>query len=279
MSTPAGLVEGLLALGIIVVVPLGVRLHPDLGARWTSPLLGPGMLAVIALLLDRGALAAVLALPWAIGAGWAAAWCAWRWLQLRRSLFALAWVAVAGYLAFGAVWLVCDRAGLEPAGVTPPFVLLTAVHFHYAGFVSALLVALLRARVGATAPRLTAVALVAVVGAPPVVAAGFALVGVLQIVGAIVLTAGLFLLAWGTMRLVVSGTSDPVARWLLATSSLAVVVPMLLAVHWAVGWNFGTPALSIPAMARTHGVLNAVGFSLCGVLGWLRLASARQPTP
>jgi hypothetical protein len=49
---------------------------------------------------------------------------------------------------------------------------------------------------------------------------------------------------------------------------------MLLAVQWAVGHNLGTPALSIPDMVRFHGVANAVGFSLLGVLGW-RLA--RRP--
>ena len=36
----------------------------------------------------------------------------------------------------------------------------------------------------------------------------------------------------------------------------------------------GEPALSIPDMARTHGVVNAVGFTLLGLLGWQ--AGSRQ---
>jgi hypothetical protein len=233
--------------------------------------LAAGVPAAGSLLFAQGAWAMALAVPWFAVAVVGTAVAGLRWLGGTRRVLDLAWVAAPAYLAFGAAWLVLDRAAVEPAGVAPPFVLLTAVHFHYAGFVAALLVSLVRTRAGHASPRGTTVAVIAVVGAPPVIAAGFALVGVLQIVGAVVLTAGLLLAAWLTMRLVVPGVEDRTARVLLIVSSLAVVLPMVLAVQWAVGWNYGTPALSIPVMARTHGVLNAVGFSLCGVLGWLRL--------
>ncbi len=69
------------------------------------------------------------------------------------------------------------------------------------------------------------------------------------------------------MRHVVPGLR-PAAAVALTVSSLSVLVPMLLAVQWAAGANLGTPALSIPDMARTHGVANAVGFALLGVVGW-----------
>lgn len=274
MSAAPGLVEALLALGILVVIPLGVRLHPVLRHRWTAVFVVAAVPATASLLVEQGVVAAALAASWVGVAATAAAACAWRWLDGERGVLDVAWVAGPAYLAVGAAWLVFDRAGLEPAGVTPPFVVLTAVHFHYAGFVGALLVSVLRAHAGDRSPRATAAAVVAVVVAPPLVAAGFTLVGLLQIFGAVVLTAGLFLAAWLTLRLVVPSARDGSARVLLVVSSLAIFVPMVLAVQWAVGWNFGTPALSIPAMARTHGVLNAVGFSLCGVAGWLRLQAA-----
>ena len=38
------------------------------------------------------------------------------------------------YLAVGGVWTVIARAGLRPLGFPDLIVLLTAVHFHYAGF-------------------------------------------------------------------------------------------------------------------------------------------------
>ena len=43
---------------------------------------------------------------------------------------------------------------------------------------------------------------------------------------------------------------------------------MWLAVLYTLGDLRGEVWVSIPQMARTHGILNAFGFSLCGLLGW-----------
>jgi hypothetical protein len=58
------------------------------------------------------------------------------------------------------------------------------------------------------------------------------------------------------------------ARAWLLISSLSVIVPMVLAVFRAIGQHYDTPALSIPATARVHGPLNAIGFVGCGIVGW-----------
>jgi hypothetical protein len=44
---------------------------------------------------------------------------------------------------------------------------------------------------------------------------------------------------------------------------------MVLAAMYAVADFAGSDVLTIPQMARTHGVLNAVGFCMAGLLGWL----------
>jgi hypothetical protein len=189
-----------------------------------------------------------------------------------RSLLGLVWVAAAAYLVVGACWLFADRSGIEPVGVGPPLVQLTAIHFHYAGFASSILVGCAwRALPGRSA---AVVALVLTVGSPPLIAVGFTFFGLLQIVGAVLLTVGLWLLAWVTVRHI-AGAAPAVGRALLVISSFAVLVPMVLAIQWAVGVNYGTPALSIPDMARTHGVINAVGFALLAVIGWRLLAAER----
>jgi len=69
--------------------------------------------------------------------------------------------------------------------------------------------------------------------------------------------------------------ADGAAAVLLTIAACSVLVGMVLAVQWALGSTLGTPALSIPAMAATHGVLNGLGFALCGVLGW-RLHTAQR---
>jgi hypothetical protein len=265
-----GLVEGLLFLGLLVVVVPALEIHPFVDRRWMPPVVGSGVAAALSLQADT--IASVVVVPWVVVTLLLAAFAGWRWLVHERTIEALVWPASLAYLAVGAVWLLLHALGAEPVGVQPPFVLLTAVHFHYAGFTATLLAGLVRGRTAAAAPRLSAAMLIAVAAAPPIVAIGFTFVGVLQVVGAVVLTLGLFALAWLTVRHVVPAVSDRWARWLLGISAVAVLVPMLLAVQWAVGWNFGTPALSIPMMARTHGVANALGFALCGVLGWRRLA-------
>jgi hypothetical protein len=125
--------------------------------------------------------------------------------------------------------------------------------------------------VGDRSPRLAAASLLAVVAAPPIVAAGFTFAPPLQVAGATLLAAGLFLLAWVTIRHAVPQVGRA-AGTLLTLSSLAVLAPMVLAVSWALGNTVGTPALSIPAMARLHGITNAVGFTLLGLIGWVRAA-------
>jgi hypothetical protein len=264
-----GLVEALLALGLLVIVPLGLQLHP--GVKLAPVLVVPSVVAA-ALSLDwePGLTPTLLALPWFVLTAWLAAVASLRWLRSERSVEALPWPAALAYLAVGAGWLVADRLGLEPAGVTQPFVELTAVHFHYAGFTATLLAALVRAHTAERAPRWSALMLAAIVVAPPIVAAGFTIAGVLQVVGAVVLTLGLFGLAGLVLRFIAPSADDNLTKALLIVSAVAVLVPMVLAVQWAIGWNYDTPALSIPDMARTHGVANALGFALCGVLGWQR---------
>lgn len=260
------LTEALLVLGALVVAPMTTRLHPVL-PRWAMPVgVAAAAPAGAALALPRGNLAAALSGPWLLAAGLGALAAAAGWLRADRTLSGLVWPAASAYLVVGAAWLAFDRAGLEPAGYGQPLVQLTAVHFHYAGFVAPVLAACAFAWTGRARPA-AAVALTGTVVAPPLVAAGFAALPVLQVVGAAVLTVALLCLAGVTLRRVVP-TVDRRAAVALSISSLAVAGAMVLALQWALGFVYGTPALSIPAMVWTHGLANAVGFALLGALGW-----------
>lgn len=232
-------------------------------------------LAALSLVLDRGPLAAALAAGWlavptVLGVRGLVAW--------RRA--GAAWedvptLAALGFLAVAGASLVADRSGVdEVLGYREPYLALTAVHFHFAGLVATTLAVLAWRRAGG---GLAAGALGLVVGAPAVVALGFLAVPWLLVVGAMLLTLGLYGVAWVTWRDVAPAVGPPPARVLLRVSALAVVVPMLLAVSWALGEVTSLPALSVPQMAATHGVVNAVGFSACGVLGWWLVR--REATP
>jgi hypothetical protein len=56
---------------------------------------------------------------------------------------------------------------------------------------------------------------------------------------------------------------------LLQIAAGAIFAGMVLSGAYAVADFTGSEALTIPQMARTHGILNAVGFCLTGLLGWI----------
>lgn len=266
------LLDVMLALGVLVVVPAAAPLHAAAGVRADRLLGWVAVPAAAGVLAGRSQVSAVLVLPWLL-LGAATALLALRhgWRTRTRPLHALPWVAAGVYLLVGAVWLVADRLDLEPAGFTAPFVQLTAIHFHYAGAASSVIAgatlrALPRDRIALGGATLTAVS-------PPVVALGFTVAPPLLVVGAVSLAVGLGAVAWVTLRHV-RPVAVGAARVLLTVAACSVLVGMVLAVQWALGSTLGTPALSIPAMTATHGLLNGVGFALCGVLGW-RLHAAR----
>jgi hypothetical protein len=91
------------------------------------------------------------------------------------------------------------------------------------------------------------------------------------------MTIGVWLTASLQLASAARGYVGGSTRVLLAVSGLAVWVPMILAVAWATGQHVDVPALSIPAMARTHGLVNALGFTVCGLAGH-RLARRPRPT-
>lgn len=270
------LVDALLLIAVVVTVPAAAALHPDAGPRWTPVGVAAGLPALVATVVSPGTTSGVLVLPWLTLAVGVAARDAWRWLTVERTAVRLLWAVASAYLVVGATWLLAHRLGLEPAGFGEPYVALTAVHFHHAGALA--LVLTLVARRWRPHDRVAAAASWVTAAGTPLVAAGFLFSGALQIVGAVVMTVGLYLLAWVVWARIISGLHRQ-AGALLTLMVVSVVVPMLLAVQWAVGANLGTPALSVPAMAATHGVLNAFGVTLAGVLGWRQALRYQAPMP
>ena len=136
--------------------------------RTSSVRLAAAVLIVPALLVDRGTLAGVLALPGLAVAVATAVPAALGWLG-RPSFRPGALARLAGplYLTVGATWLVASRLGLRPVGIGEPIVELTAVHFHFAGFVAALLAARTYEVASGRVPRWAAVATLLTVASPP----------------------------------------------------------------------------------------------------------------
>jgi hypothetical protein len=171
-------------------------------------------------------------------------------------------------LIVGGTWLVISRLGLQPLGFQEPIVLLTAVHFHFAGFLSAVLAGLTyeRLRESRWGKPLRAVLSGVLVG-PGLLGLAFLAGPKLKLAAVMLIVAGQFGLAVGTIRVAV-GMQHPVGRAMLFFSSGCVLAGMMLAATWAIGEYPLHPFVDLARMERYHGVLNGVGFGVCGLIGW-----------
>lgn len=274
------LAEALLVVGVCIVVPLGtaLALPPDRRARrhaWT----------VIAIVVPIGGACAAAAL----------------WLQqgdtraialacvFLASTLAVAYLGVARFLAWGSkpreelavdvglvslvvagVWLLVDRTGQPFMGFAGPVVLMTAVHFVFAGFAASLIAGL--AGRGARARGTWGVAAFIVAIGPALVGVGLTASPVVEGASAVALAIGMLLL--GIMLVSLPTHMGVVARTLLVVASASLVVTMAFAALFALRRVAPDVAPSWERMAHFHGVLNALGFALCSV-GALTLLDVR----
>lgn len=278
MTPLVGLV---VAVGMLVVVPLGLRLIDDdqrrlspIGQVWAFA----GGVGAASLLLPRGGLATALACGYAAVTLWLAALALARLARRRRLdpveiavLTAMVTPAVAG------IALVAERAGYELFGYGMTWLALTVAHFHFAGFAAALVAGLAASTTGG---GLAGAAALSVPAGTVIVAVGFFTGDVTELVGSVVLTAGMWATGWVVWREVRPTSTMPATRMLFAVCAATPVVTMVLALGWAAGavWP-DIPHLSVELMAATHGVLNALGFGLCGVVAWRRLQVERSRRP
>jgi hypothetical protein len=286
------LVHAVVSLGMLVIVPLGLTLLPGrlaltrrpgqlaparqpgrlaatrqsgrlafagqplraAGPRWWFLFAVPG---VVSLWLPRGPVSITLASIYLTGAVVLIGLAARHFLRHKRlrpreiALYtALATPSIA------ALALVAERSSYELFGFKLTVLSLTVAHFHFAGFAAALIAFLTE---GAAAA----------ISVPLGTGMGFFLGDAVELAGAAVLTAGMWLVGWNLWRR--SREADRATGVLLTVSTAVLVVTMLLALSWALGHVVNTPYLPLEWMVATHGVANAVGFALCGLLAWRRL--------
>ncbi|MCX4695602.1 YndJ family protein [Streptomyces sp. NBC_01408] len=284
------LVNVIVTLGMLYVLPAGLRLIDPAGLRRTArlwPLLAaPG---AVCLWLPRGGLATALAALYAAATLALAARAPARLLRtLRRTatggprplaptevavLTALASPSVAG------VALVAERAGHRLFGFDLDILALTVPHFHYAGFAAALVAGLVcRAAARKTGPW-AAGAAYSVPAGTLLVLLGYFVADWAELVGAVVLTGGMWAVALLTWREIRPSALDRTTRGLLAVSAAVLVATMLLALWWAAGEATGITHPTLTWMAATHGLGNALGFALCSVLAWRRLTEGAPNRP
>lgn len=278
--------HALLVFAALVLVPLALELfhddeEPPQIVRWFSWVrvaqLPAALLLVLACGRPPGALALAAALPWAavtvvlamIGVQRV------RHAGLKRSLDGLCRDAALIFAAVGGFWTLLDRGGYRPFGFDPAIVALTAVHFHFAGWLLPLFAGLVQRELWFW--RIAARAAVGVVLGVPAVAAGIT-AAQLGWGSSFEMAAGCGLALAGMVvailhvRIALEAKRDIATRALLALAGASLFFAMVLAAMYALrGSALASAWLGLPQMRMLHGTVNAFGFGLGGVLAWRRM--------
>jgi hypothetical protein len=275
-SEQAELVHKVVFWAVLVIVPLGLSVVGDERGSslyrlvvFAQPV--AALFTIASFFVQKGVLSAALASAWLV-------------LNMLIALLGLVRLTGRGfhrieelsidagllYLPVAGGWLVIYRLGIQPFDFGEMIVLLTAVHFHFAGFATPI-IAGMSGRVLARRdyPRnVFGFAVFALVAAMPLVAAGITFSPWIGFIGALLLTLGLVLLAVLTLGWVKPSITSPAWRALLLIAAISSCAAMVLACLYAYSVATQTLIITIPGMAMTHGLLNAFGFVTCSLLVW-----------
>jgi hypothetical protein len=278
-----GIIEVLFLLGPWIVVPLGADLVRGARDSKSSAILdwalgAAALLTTVSFFLDNRTVAAWFASSWLlVCAGFAGDGLRRLVTSGTKSFTQFCFAAGAGYLLVAGTWLTASRAGASFFGFREPIVLLTAVHFHFAGFASAVLAGLVdKAFVGHKGHPMFRAALLAVLLGPGILGLAFLVGPKVKLVAALLIALGQLGLAGGMVRAGMAAKKGR-GRWLLFVASASVTAGMMLAAIWAIGEYPLQAFVNIRQMAEFHGVLNAIGFVVCGLLGWTLVSRASPP--
>jgi hypothetical protein len=285
-----GWAEAMLLLASLVIVPLGLGLvvssdFRDRSWPWRMAvrLQFPAALALMGSVTQpAGVVAVLLAVPWLATTGLVALHGLWRLWRGSHATSEVCLDAGLLYLAVGGTWTVIARTGMQPLGFPDLIILLTAVHFYYAGFALLVLTGLVARALGGPTAR---AACLGVMMGVPLVAVGITDAQLapdilpprlLELIASLIMAASSILVGLLQLRLAARAGKAAPARALMATSGLSLLAPMALAGLYALGSFQGTARIDIAAMLRYHGAVNALGFALPGVLSWHLITDGRE---
>jgi hypothetical protein len=271
-----GIIELLFLLAPLVIVPLGLELTRRLAGPWEhfdaiGILQVPATLAVVVTFwLPPGPTAATLSSLWLVQCALMAAQRFMEWWREERTTASMLLNIAYVDLVLGAAWLVLSRAGFRPMGFQEPIILLTAVHFHYSGFATALIATATLREFESRGLRMPGLPnllwLIALL--PFVLAAGFVFSTALRFVAAISLSACVTALALVSWWIAGTWQSKPATIY-MRIAACAAMGAFSLAGLYAVSEYFKRDWITVPRMANSHGILNGLGFVLLSILAWL----------
>jgi hypothetical protein len=271
-------VELLILLAVLLLIPLAVQRSGLWSALWER--IGftlAGFSYALAYMLAPGLVAGLLILPWLffslwlLGKVWQHYLCSPRHLADRVQLAAYVYFPVAPLAALS------DRLAWAPLGFDPTIILLTAAHFHYAGFILPWIMERVL-RHSSPSRGLNGVAGAILLGIPAT-AIGIVFTQISQgahyleaLAASIMAFGGLGLASWH-FRLALDKAWGFWRRVGMFGLALCLSAAMLLAFLYAWRAYFPLDLLSIPWMYALHGSLNTLGVGVLGVWVWSSLGT------
>lgn len=291
------------ALATLVVVPLVARLadlpyrpgdrssdrsgdhprnrsrdRPSHRSRWyrlaSLVSLPAALSAVASLVLPPGPVATALAVPWLFVTLSLAVFGLERGLPNLSRPAELAVSVALLYLPVAGAALVAHRAGVT-LWFGPTTVLLTVVHFHYAGCALPAYAGLV-ARDADPTRRFRVLLGVVLVG-PGIIGLGIAFSPAVEIAAASLFAVVVLAVALSTLASLRGRRAPGYA--LVGLAAVAVTVSMGFVVAYLITRETALSLLGFEAMLAGHGWLNAVGFALAGLVGWRLVDPASDAPP
>ena len=264
-------VEILLTAAPLWLIPLVWNIKSEAtGKVWLSTVCGISM--AIAFLIPKGILSGVLILPWLV----------FSILKLIpyfkqnsfKNTYKLLNLAAHVFLTVGIFWVLMDRLAIPFLGYDPTIIILTGVHFHYAGFILPMVTAWL---IGDRPSVFKKIVSFGIILGIPLVALGISSThyqwpGWIEVVCVSLMTSAALVVG-----LLYIQKGFRIKRFTLKVcfmfGGLALITGMVLA--FCYGWRhvFVIETLTIPWMYAVHGTCNAVGFAAPVLLGWKFLKS------
>jgi hypothetical protein len=221
--------------------------------------------AAVGCCLEQGLWAGFWILPYAI-------WCfamVFECFKIRFDLPYLMMLFAWGILSVATTWLLIDRLGYQPFGFSSWILLLTATHFHYAGF--ALILSLSLFLYQYPQNRLAKILSIAVIVGIVLTATGITLNQVFHI-HFVETISGVFMsivaACCGWLFFKNASSKIGVTRYLWRIGGVCLIMAMSLAFLYALRSVWIIPFINIPFMQAVHGTTNALGFGTLTLLGY-----------
>jgi hypothetical protein len=165
------------------------------------------------------------------------------------------------YIVVGGAWLTASRYGYELLGFSPFIVILTAVHFHLAGFGLSIFVGQVLRKLESPS-RIALISGLLISLTPIMVAIGINSYPVIEVIMSFILAVSVMLFSICTLKYLKNLHCASGIKIVLGISLCVPFISMLMALGFALGEFLQVEILSYDQMIYLHGKLNYFGFLL-----------------